>query len=90
MGWLDKKKNLLIQNATHQNIVIMHDRYLFKKDWFEGMRDWGNNFEFMTCAQKFETGDGIDSTEVLGLNGFDRIRPNLLRKRRSVVMYLLA
>lgn len=53
LGWITKKKNLIIQNSKYENICILHDRYIFDKNWFEGMKKWWNNFEHLTCNQKF-------------------------------------
>lgn len=52
--WITKKKNLIIETASYQNIIIVHDRYIFDSGWFDGMKKWGNNFEFLSCAQKIQ------------------------------------
>ena len=43
-GWITKKKNLLVQNAKYENVVLMHDYIELKPDWHQGYVDFGNNF----------------------------------------------
>ena len=47
-GWITKKKNLICDEASYNNIVVFHDRISFSKDWLEGMRKWGANFEVLS------------------------------------------
>lgn len=49
-GWITKKKNLICENAKFENIAVIHDRVYFAKDWFEGIKKWGNYFDVMSCA----------------------------------------
>lgn len=53
LGWICKKKNLIIEHARHQNILILHDRYVLDANWYQEMVKWGNNFEFATCRQEY-------------------------------------
>jgi hypothetical protein len=39
------KKNRIIEQASFNNICIMHDRYLLPDNWFEQMKNYGNYFE---------------------------------------------
>lgn len=48
-GWTTKKKNLICENAKYSNIVVVHDRISFSKNWFLGMKKFGNNFEVLSC-----------------------------------------
>lgn len=41
------KKNRILKFAEYENIVLMHDRISFHKDWFERFRNYGNNFEVL-------------------------------------------
>jgi hypothetical protein len=52
-GWITKKKNLIIQNSKYENICIVHDRMVLQKDWYSGMKKWGNFFESLGCRQIF-------------------------------------
>lgn len=52
-GWITQKKNILVKNFKFENCCIVHDRIIFNKNWYKGMIKWGNNFEHLGCAQKF-------------------------------------
>ena len=49
-GWITKKKNLITQHASYDNVVYLHDYILFKSDWYEGFKRFGNDFEI--CMTK--------------------------------------
>ncbi len=53
-GWITKKKNLIAQKAAYENMVILHDRLVFAKGWYEGMKKYGNYFEVLSCVQHLE------------------------------------
>jgi len=46
--WITKKKNIIIQEARHENIVFMHDYLLLDRNWYRGFVKFGNNFEVCT------------------------------------------
>lgn len=52
-GWITKKKNIIAKEAKYQNICIIHDRILFDKNWYKGMKKWGNCFEVLAVPQLF-------------------------------------
>lgn len=54
LGWISRKKNLIVLAAQYENLCIIHDRIAFDKEWYEGMKKWGNTFEHLTCLQYFE------------------------------------
>jgi hypothetical protein len=47
-GWTTKKKNLICEKAKYENLVVLHDRIKFHKDWFSGMKKYGNNWEILS------------------------------------------
>jgi len=49
IAWITKKKNLIFKKAKYENIVITHNRFIFDKDWYKGMKEYGNYFEVLTC-----------------------------------------
>ena len=53
-GWITKKKNLIAQKAAYENMVILHDRLVFARDWYEGMKKYGNYFDVLSCVQHLE------------------------------------
>ena len=42
---ISKKKNRIIDEAKHNNLIIMHDRITFDKDWYKKICDYGNHFD---------------------------------------------
>ena len=42
-----EKKNLIIQNAKYDIIVVCHDYLLFDPNWYKGMVKFGNNFQVL-------------------------------------------
>ena len=44
---IGKKKNLIVEHALYNNVVIMHDRYTFHADWYKNMIRWGNYFDML-------------------------------------------
>jgi len=44
-GWITKKKNILVQNSSFENIVIMHDYFVFQPGWYTGFLKFGENFQ---------------------------------------------
>lgn len=53
LGWITKKKNLIVKAAKYENLCIIHDRIYFSNNWFKGMKKWGNCFEHLACMQYF-------------------------------------
>lgn len=51
LGWITKKKNLIMEAATYDNAVIVHDRIFFDKTWFDGMKRYGNYFDVLSCPR---------------------------------------
>ncbi|MDE2588784.1 MAG: hypothetical protein KGL95_03875, partial [Patescibacteria group bacterium] len=37
----------------YENLCIIHDRIVFDKEWYKGMKKWGNTFEHLSCQQLF-------------------------------------
>jgi len=42
--WITRKKNLLTQHSTKENIVYLHDYIGFKPGWYKGQLEKGNDF----------------------------------------------
>jgi hypothetical protein len=57
IGWITKKKNLIAQNAKHENLCIMHDRIYLDDNWYDGIKSWGNSFEVLTVPQLLSNSD---------------------------------
>jgi len=55
-GWITRKKNIIVNNAKYENIVLLHDYVNLKENWYEGFFKFGNNFDF--CITKIKNKDG--------------------------------
>ena len=55
-GWITKQKNLITQHAKYENIVYQHDYIYYDKDWYEGFKAFGDNFD--VCMNKIKNQDG--------------------------------
>jgi hypothetical protein len=43
--WITKKKNIITQFASYNNIVYLHDYIILGKDWYKGFLQYGENFK---------------------------------------------
>ena len=48
-GWITKKKNVGCKAARYDNLCVMHDDVVLALDWYEKMKEWGNNWEACNC-----------------------------------------
>jgi hypothetical protein len=55
-GWITRKKNIIVNNAIYENIVLLHDYVKLKDDWYKGFLKFGNDFDF--CITKILNKDG--------------------------------
>lgn len=53
-GWITKKKNLIAEASPYENMVIIHDRIFFTKNWFKGMKKYGNDFDVLSCKISYQ------------------------------------
>lgn len=49
-GWTTRKKNILCQTAKYDNIVLMHDYYVFDKEWYKNMEQFTNDIPWDICS----------------------------------------
>lgn len=54
--WITRKKNILVQNAEYENIVLMHDYHIFDPGWYEAFKSFGTDWEICSCPQYLITG----------------------------------
>lgn len=59
LGWITKKKNLLVRSTTTENILIAHDRYSVPVDFFDRMESFGGDFDVVIPSQRSVTGARI-------------------------------
>ena len=50
--WITRKKNLVVQNAKYENLMIMHDKIILDDNWYNWMQKYWNNFESLSCITK--------------------------------------
>lgn len=55
-AWITRKKNIIIENAKFENIVMCHDYIIFDKNWYTGFLTFGNNWDWCIC--KIQNTDG--------------------------------
>lgn len=80
-GWITKKKNLIAERARYENLCVIHDRLVFDKNWYEGMKKYGNAFELLGCVQ-IEKTTGVQAGDWLTQGG-----PRLLDYRNARMLY---
>ena len=61
-GWITKKKNLICENAKYENVAVIHDRIYFDKGWFQGIKEWGNCFDVLSCPVILPEGSAVKYT----------------------------
>ena len=54
--WITKKKNIITNSASYDNIVYLHDYFLFDSKWYDGFIHYGDNFA--VCMNKIINIDG--------------------------------
>ncbi len=58
---ISKKKNIIAEVASNENLLITHDRYVLPKDFFVGFSKYGYDFGFLTVRQSYVNGDEYPS-----------------------------
>lgn len=54
--WITRKKNILVQNAKYENIVLFHDYHIFDPNWYESFKSFGTDWDICSCPQYLITG----------------------------------
>lgn len=55
-GWLPKKKNTITKFASHENIVFLHDYYVFDHGWYNAYRKFGEAWDICSNPQHLISG----------------------------------
>jgi hypothetical protein len=50
-GWITRKKNVLVDSAKYDNVVVMHDYYLFDNFWYKNFLEFGDDWDVCSNAQ---------------------------------------
>jgi len=56
-NWITRKKNIICQFATYENIVLLHDYVDFYDDWYKGFLKFGNDFDI--CTTRINNVNGV-------------------------------
>ena len=51
LGWISKKKNIIVNASKYENICMLHDRLVLNNNWYENINEWGNCFDHLGCSQ---------------------------------------
>ena len=54
--WITRKKNILVQEARYDNVVVMHDYHVFDPNWYEAFKIFGTDWDICSCPQYLITG----------------------------------
>lgn len=66
LGWITKKKNLIVNAAKYENLVIAHDRYVISKDFLLNLEEFGSDFSVLACKQLQNDGRRLPDWVTLG------------------------
>jgi hypothetical protein len=50
-GWTTKKKNILVETARYENVILMHDYFLFDDNWYNSFVEFGNEWDICSNQQ---------------------------------------
>jgi hypothetical protein len=55
--WITKKKNIVCEKATYENIVLLHDYVELCDEWYSGFLKYGNDFDI--CVTQILNNNGV-------------------------------
>ncbi len=58
-GWITRKKNVLVDSAKYDNVVVMHDYYTFDKDWYKNFLEFGDEEEGRSQVVSMDVRDTV-------------------------------
>ena len=44
--WITRKKNIIVEHAKYENVVLLHDYIQLNSDWYTGFLQFGNDFDW--------------------------------------------
>jgi hypothetical protein len=50
-GWTTKKKNILVETSRYENVILMHDYFLFDDNWYNSFVEFGNEWDICSNQQ---------------------------------------
>jgi hypothetical protein len=68
-AWITKKKNIIIENAKYENIVMCHDYIKFDINWYSSFLTFGNDWDI--CVTKIVNKNGRRFRDFTFFPGYD-------------------
>jgi hypothetical protein len=65
-GWITRKKNQLVAEASRENVLVAHDRYTIGPSFTEAIREFGGDFDVLVPRQQAADGSRIPDWVMLG------------------------
>lgn len=56
-GWITEKKNRIAKVAKHENLVLLHDYFIFHQDWYRAYEDFGQPWDVCSNPQLLHNGN---------------------------------
>ena len=66
LGWITKKKNLIVQAANYENLIVAHDRYVIPSDFIKNLEEFGGDYSVLVCRQTRSDGRRMPDWVTLG------------------------
>lgn len=66
LGWITRKKNLLVARAKYGHIAVAHDRYWFAPDFLVELQKFGGDFSALSCRQTMPDGRRFPDWTTMG------------------------
>lgn len=66
IGWITKKKNMIVEASENENLIIAHDRYIFPSDFIKNLKIFGNDYSVLVCKQELENKTRIPDWVTIG------------------------
>jgi len=65
-GWITRKKNLITQASTSDNLIIVHDRYTVPGDFITNIQKYGGDYSVLACRHLQPDGRRVPDWVTLG------------------------
>lgn len=66
IGWITKKKNMIVEASENENLIIAHDRYIFPSDFIKNLKIFGQDYSVLVCKQELENKTRIPDWVTIG------------------------
>lgn len=66
IGWITKKKNMIVEACENENLIIAHDRYIFPDNFIKNFKIFGQDYSVLVCKQELENKTRIPDWVTIG------------------------